>query len=599
MVVNYPSMSSVDFGPDTAVRRRCSSFPHRIAIPSRSLTPVNRSRKLTFPRKNTAQEATLGSRTFSALARTLIIAFPILGTVALSQAHATQNSPAAPSSAESQKTVSRPMDAAQSNARLQIQLETSESLFATLAAINVCGYDQDLANSDPVRAQIRAEFANAWGASAEAGAEREQICRFISDKQQADASQDLAQYVTLAIFLGDPPEFTLTAKEADLPPDASNVLGFVPLLKKFYEAVGGHQIWLKHQGDYERMIARLQDPVSQLILKTDFYLKLPLSSYMGRKFVIYVDPLGAPSQVNARNYRTDYFLVLSPANNGSFHPEQVRHTYLHYVIDAFTAKRANAVKRLNPLLQLVKTAPLEESYKNDTTLMVVESLIRAIEARTLTTPGPAGDAKKLEAFRSSAADLAMQQGFILTRYFYDALINFEQSPTGFNDSFSDMLYAIDVDKEKKRISNINFTSKAAPELLTASNVNRPQMLDLAEAKLSSGDVQGAHRIAQEVLDRRTEDPARAMFILARAATLNKEIDNAQSLFERTLEIAHEPRTIAWSHIYIGRILDLKCNRDSALSHYRAALNAGDPTPDIKSAADKGITELPPGCEKDQ
>jgi tetratricopeptide (TPR) repeat protein len=558
---------------------------------------VNRSRKLTFPRKNTAQEATLGSRTISAFVRTLIIALPILGTIALGQAPAAQNAPAAASSAEPQKSAPGPME--QRDSRLQIQLETSESLFATLAAINVCGYDQDLANSDPLRAQIRADFANSWGASAEAATAREQICRFITDKQQADGAQDLAQYVSLAILLRDPPEFTLTVKEADLPPDASNVLGFVPLLKKFYEAVGGHQIWLKHQVDYERVIARLHDPVSQLILRTDFYLKLPLSSYVGRKFVIYVDPLGAPSQVNARNYRADYFLVVSPANNGSIHLDQVRHTYLHYVIDALASRRANAVKRLNPLLQLAKTAPLDESYKNDTTLMVIESLIRAIEARTLTTPVPASDPKKLEALRSSAADDAMKQGFILTRYFYDALINFEQSPAGFNDSFSDMLYTIDLDKEKKRISNTNFSSKAAPELLTASNVTRRQMLDLAEEKLSNGDAQGAHRIAQEVLDRRTEDPARAMFILARAATLNKDIDSAQSLFERTLEIAREPRTIAWSHIYIARILDLKCNRDSALSHYRAALSAGDPTPDIKSAADKGITELPPGCDTDQ
>jgi tetratricopeptide (TPR) repeat protein len=89
-----------------------------------------------------------------------------------------------------------------------------------------------------------------------------------------------------------------------------------------------------------------------------------------------------------------------------------------------------------------------------------------------------------------------------------------------------------------------------------------------------------------------------MFILARTATLNKDIDGAQTLFERTLEIAREPRTVAWSHIYLGRILDLRCNRESALTHYRAALNAGDPTPDIKSAADKGINELPPGCDKE-
>jgi hypothetical protein len=79
--------------------------------------------------------------------------------------------------------------------------------------------------------------------------------------------------------------------------------------------------------------------------------------------------------------------------------------------------------------------------------------------------------------------------------------------------------------------------------------------------------------------------------------LSRDIDGAQSLFERTLEIAKEPRTVAWSHIYIARILDLKCNRDSALSHYRAALNSGDPAQDVKTAADKGISELPPGCEK--
>jgi tetratricopeptide (TPR) repeat protein len=193
----------------------------------------------------------------------------------------------------------------------------------------------------------------------------------------------------------------------------------------------------------------------------------------------------------------------------------------------------------------------------------------------------------------------MQQGFILTRYFYDALIKFEQTPTGLKDSFRDMLYEISLDTEKKRIANTNFSSKAAPELLNASNVTRRQMLDLAEEKLRSGDAEAAHRIAQEVLDKHSEDPARAMFILARAATLKKDIDGAQSLFERTLEIAREPRTVAWSHIYVGRILDLKCNRDSALSHYRAALTAGDPTPDIKTAADKGINELPPGCEKDQ
>ena len=40
------------------------------------------------------------------------------------------------------------------------------------------------------------------------------------------------------------------------------------------------------------------------------------------------------------------------------------------------------MKRLEPLLESVKTAPMDESFKSDTSLLVTECLIRAIEART-------------------------------------------------------------------------------------------------------------------------------------------------------------------------------------------------------------------------
>jgi hypothetical protein len=46
--------------------------------------------------------------------------------------------------------------------------------------------------------------------------------------------------------------------------------------------------------------------------------------------------------------------------------------------------------------------------------------------------------------------------------------------------------------------------------------------------------------------------------------------------------------MAWSHIYIGRILDVEEKRDDALAEYRAALAARDGQPDTKSAAEDGI-----------
>jgi len=113
------------------------------------------------------------------------------------------------------------------------------------------------------------------------------------------------------------------------------------------------------------------------------------------------------------------------------------------------------------------------------------------------------------------------------------------------------------------------------------------LLDLAEDRLAHSDPDAAHRLAQQALEQRSDDPARALFILARAATLNADMRGARTYFERTLELAHEPRMAAWAHIYLGRIYDLQEERDVAVSHYRAALNAGDPTPDTRAAAERG------------
>ena len=475
----------------------------------------------------------------------------------------------------------------------RITLDTSEAIFSTLTAMNACGFDTDLNYSDPIRAQVRAAVEkNLEGGSVGA---RDAMCRYMRDKQMPDASRELAQYVSLAINLSDPP-FSLTTKEADLPPDALNLAGFIPLLQNFYNAAGLEKIWKGLHAAYEAQLDRIHGPIAEMIFRTDLYLKLPFSGYLGRKFVVYVDPMGASGQVNARNYSSDYFLVVSPGT-GPVKIDQIRHTYLHYVMDPLAAKRANTIRKIVPLLDTVATAPLDDSYKRDAALMVIESLIRAVEARTL----PVNDrvAKNVEAARSRMAQAAMEQGFILTRYFYDKLAEFEKDPVGLRDAFPQMLSEIDLGAEKKRASQITFSEKASPDLVTASNSRRPGMLDLAEGKIAQGDAQGAHNIAQKVLDEKTagEDPARAMFILARAATMTKDMDGARLMFERTLEVSKEPRTLAWSHILLGRILDLMCNRDAAVTHYRAALGAGDTAADTKTAAEKGINVLPPGCEE--
>ncbi len=465
----------------------------------------------------------------------------------------------------------------------KVTLDVSETVFTVTAAMNTCGYDAGSQESLPVRQQVRNELAQAAARSASARATRDELCRFYRDHEQPDPAANLAQYVSLALNLGNAPDFALLRKESDLPPDTYNILGFPSLLRRFYADLGLGRIWAKHQADYESLIQQYHQPISDLILATDVYLKMPISGFVGREFTVYLEPLAAPGQVNSRNFGSDYLMVIGP-EPGNQHLEEVRHAYLHFLLDPLTMKRANALKRLEPLLAVLKNAPMPEAFKNDASLLVTESLIRAIEARTL-NGGKAPEAEKRKRVEESASE-----GFILTGYFYNALAEFEKEPTGLKDAFSEFLYNIDIPREKKLASEVVFSGHAAPEVVRASKQRQASLLDLAEDRLASGDVRSAERLARQALDDPSEDPARALFILARTATMNSDVNTARMYFERTLAVAREPRLVAWSHIYLGRIFDLQENRAGAVQHYQAALTAGDPAPDTRSAAERGLKE---------
>jgi tetratricopeptide (TPR) repeat protein len=466
----------------------------------------------------------------------------------------------------------------------KVSLDTSETLFTVLTAINACGYDSELSISEPLRSQIRAEVTKATQTFDQAKEETQILCQFYRDRVQADPARTLAQYISLALFLDAPPTFQLKAKESDLPPDALQVVGIAPIIQKFYDVAGLHNIWVRHQEAYSLLTARYHDPLSKVLFDTEIYLKLPSAGYLGHSFTVYIDPMGAPGQTNARNYGADYYLVISPGPASTLKVEQIRHTYLHYLLDPLAMKYPATMDRLKPLLDSVKKAPMDEGFKNDVSLLVTESFIRAIEAR-ISLPRNAPEAE-----RQTAVQRATQQGYILTPYFYEALLLFEKSPTGLRNAYSDLIANIDLHKEQKRAALVQFAAKADPELLHLSKPAQPKLLVTAEQRLSAGDADTAKKLAQQALDAKSEDPGRALFILAEVATMNRDMQGARAYFEQALGVAHEAKVVAWSHIYLGRIFDLQEDRTAALDHYRAALSASVSLPEAKAAAERGLQQ---------
>ncbi|HMK30649.1 MAG TPA: tetratricopeptide repeat protein [Terriglobales bacterium] len=466
----------------------------------------------------------------------------------------------------------------------KVTLDASETLFSVLTAINACGYDHELGVSDPMRSRVRQEVnAHLQGSSA-AAAVRDQMCRFYDDHQQDDPARTVAQYISLGLNLGPPPDLAPRVKEADMPPDAAYVLAFVPLLARFYRAADLHQIWSAYQPDYQALFERFHEPLASMLLNTEVYLKMPISGFLGRGFVVYLEPMAAPGQVNARNYGSDYFMVVSPGQ-GELKLDQIRHTYLHFILDPQALKRASAMKYLEPIVKDLKYAPLDDAYKNDVSLLVTESLIRAIEAHLI--PG-----KPNEGIRQKSLDDSMAEGFVLTRYFYDALTKFQAEPTGLKDAYPGWLYDVDVPRERKRAASITFSNRRSQEVVSTTTAGKVQRdpLDVAEQKLGEGDVQGAQKLAQQVADQKRGNVGRAYLILGQAAALQKDGENAVHYFETSLQVASDPNVIAWAHIYLGRIYDVQEERDLAVKHYESALRAGDPKPATRAAAEKGLKQ---------
>ena len=515
----------------------------------------------------------------------------------------------AQNSSDSQASGAAPKSPALVNAGgPDISLQNSEALFDIAAALNSCGYDQGLTASDPVRQQVREQINQALQASADARDAHEQICLYIDQHRLSDTGADLAQYISLALFVTPPPELAPSAEGADMPPDASGVEHILPLLRRFAQLVDLHVIWLHVRPQYDKQLSQLHDSLSKMIDDTGIYLKTPAGTSTGQRFLVVIEPLLDPAQTNARIYGSDYVVVASPVN-GTIHMREIRHAYLHYQIEPLLYARATVLDRLLPFLKTVKDAPLDYTYRSDIVALVVECMIRAIEAQTMDTgvtiykiPADVrrsdlesathqhnASVEAAEAVRRRAVAESMADGFVLTEYFYNAFGAFERQPQSFKESIGEMVYGMDVSAEMNHVKNITFNPQSSSDVIHRSP-RELRGLDLAEMKLMKGDTDGAGALAQQSVTDKSGDPARANFILARVAIMHRDVPVAQHDFEETIRLSKDPRMLAWSHIYLGRIYDIQDQRDQAVNEYRAALTVRDGQADTRVAAEKGLKQ---------
>jgi tetratricopeptide (TPR) repeat protein len=459
-----------------------------------------------------------------------------------------------------------------------VLLESNEQLFCVLAALNAAGYDAGMGESAAGGTrQMVQEYLQAQNAPI-----LPELQKFYAQHRvKDDPGRDLGQYISLALLVGSPPDFGLTVPQEELPPDARDVIGFLPLLRTYYAQAKMLVLWSQVQKAYDAAVARYTDAVRESFVRTEAYLRFPSGGYLGRTYAIYIDLMGEPGQVQARIYGLNYFLVVTPSRDLKL--DEIRFQYMHFLLDPLAAKYGAEINEKAVLSSYARQAPmLGLDFKEDFGLLLTECLIRALELRM--DKVPVADAQK-------RLDEMTAQGLILVQYFYNSLLVFEQQVDSMTAYYKPMILAIDIRTEQRRLFPVEFAKKPpAPVIVKVSPAqsDEERLLDQGDNQFFQGKYPEAKASYREVLDKDNPQSERAIYGLAVVYANTRKPDLAEEYFEKALSTAHDLRIVTWSHIYLGRLDDLNGKRDAALVHYHAALLTAAAYPMALRAAQSGM-----------
>lgn len=456
----------------------------------------------------------------------------------------------------------------------------SPTLFCTLAAINAAGYDagidSPLNEKYKVRLQIRDELKKKQLPSLA------ELRTFYRTHQKPTPTADLSQYISFAMIAKGPPDFAVPEQA---PPDVQALAGFSELLQRFNKEANLEDLWNRSQAAYTTAIAEYQDPVIATLFEANGYLRNP-SGYLGRRFEVFLDLLAAPEQIQVRSYRDDFFVVISPTTAPVV--DEIRDAYLAYILDPLTFKYSDVIKSKKALQKYADEAPaLDLAYKDDWSLLVTKCLTKAINSRLM------HGAEK----RQSFINQAMSEGYILTAALADALPAYEKQQDAFRLYYPDLIAAIDVKKEEKRLKTVQFAQSVAPRPVAAPAKLQidpaEESLQNAEGLYEQKDLENARKAYRKVLEQTADatKQGRAYYGLGLIDLQQKRWDEALNLFGKTVAANPNPSLTAWAHYYLGQLAMKAGDSDKANAEFKLTLAIDGASIRAREAAEKAMQSI--------
>jgi len=479
-----------------------------------------------------------------------------------------------------------------------ITVDGNEAMFTTMCALYASGFESDVSTDhwSAFRAQMRERLRRQQGPAVDA------VREFYHHHETRDPGEMLSRYVWFGIVSGPAPKFQPVLRRDELPPDVLLLEGFSEVLSNYYTEQKIGQIWRQVQPVYNQEIERLHDPISRIVLVVNSYLRELTDPGQARTFSILVEPL-VGRITSVRNFGDHYDIVLS--GNEEIPADVVRHAFLHFLLDPLPLMYPHVIAVKRPVYEIAAKAPrLAPDLKDDLPSWFAECTVRAVEL-------------KLRRLSPGERDAALMRndadGYTMVRPLYDGLAAFEKSEPSMRNYFPDLVRGIDAKTETTRASGLTFAAAGTSEVATLQvneeDVTRKRgpvptavpgdpdtiaQLTAGERLIADRNPRGAEAAFKGVLAK-YPDQTRAWYGLGLVALLDHDAARAKEVFGRLTSGEHaatgDPMVLAWSHVFLARVLDEEGQLEQSKSEYQAALAVQGAPAKAQQAASKELDNL--------
>jgi hypothetical protein len=326
----------------------------------------------------------------------------------------------------------------------RINVSEDKTIFILFTLLNIAGYDEEnnKQGMHPVRIRVRDRLSRITP-------EPLQV-RLRSFYQQHPLS--IYTYGVVAKLTSGEPDFTFTKewKDVENTPPFNQLKDLPELLREFHRTVPVDALYEEVLGEYLKYINNYRKSIASEVSKVMAYCRVKSVNELaggGETRYAFIIPNLLQSYENNFSFALDagFYSIDGPQKQpgAGYNP----HEFVHSITNPMSYNRRyrKEQQRAQPLFDAAREIPaIQKGYKAIDNFFD-ECLVRAISLKYLDI----GDARRATALRNAMIE-EYKSGYILERFFYEQLAEYEKSKKPLREYYPQMLKRLDVEKELSR-----------------------------------------------------------------------------------------------------------------------------------------------------